>query len=35
MGFITRVLGEHEDYMRAFPPVNGNHQVAHDLFEWK
>jgi LmbE family N-acetylglucosaminyl deacetylase len=34
MGFVSRALGEHEDYMRAFPPVNGKHQVAHDLFEW-
>jgi LmbE family N-acetylglucosaminyl deacetylase len=34
MGFVSRAFGEHEDYMRAFPPVNGNQHVAHDLFKW-
>ncbi len=33
MGFVTRLMGEHEDYMRAYPPVNGNHRVTNDLFE--
>jgi LmbE family N-acetylglucosaminyl deacetylase len=33
MGFITRVFGEREDYMRAYPPVNGNHRRQHDLFD--
>lgn len=33
MGLVTRAFGEHEDYMRAYPPVNGNHRVAHDLFD--
>jgi LmbE family N-acetylglucosaminyl deacetylase len=32
MGVITRLFGEHEDYMRAYPPVNGRRQVAKDLF---
>ncbi len=33
MGFVTRLMGEHEDYMRAYPPVNGNFRVGKDLFE--
>jgi LmbE family N-acetylglucosaminyl deacetylase len=33
MGFLSRVLGEHEDYMRAYPPVNGRTRVGKDLFE--
>lgn len=33
MGFITRVFGEREDYMRAYPPVNGSQRVQHDLFD--
>ncbi len=33
LGFVTRVFGEHEDFMRAYPPVNGRVRVAKDLFE--
>ncbi len=33
MGFITKVFGEKEDYMRAYPPVNGNHRLQRDLFD--
>lgn len=33
MGLISRVIGEHEDYMRSFPPVTENHRVTNDLFE--
>ncbi|MBI5932739.1 MAG: PIG-L family deacetylase [Chloroflexi bacterium] len=33
MGFVTRMFGEHEDYMRAFPPVNGNFKRLDDLFD--
>jgi LmbE family N-acetylglucosaminyl deacetylase len=34
MGFITRVFGEKEDFMRAYPPVpNGRQRVARDLFD--
>ena len=33
MGFVTRVFGEREDYMRAYPPVNGNFRRQRDLFE--
>jgi LmbE family N-acetylglucosaminyl deacetylase len=33
MGFATRALEKHEDYMRVYPPANGNTKVAKDLFE--
>lgn len=33
MGFITKVFGEREDYMRAYPPVNGNFVKKRDLFD--
>ena len=33
MGFITKVFGEQEDFMRAYPPVNGKTKVVKDLFE--
>ena len=33
MGFISRVFGEKEDYMRAYPPVNGRFRRKHDLFD--
>jgi LmbE family N-acetylglucosaminyl deacetylase len=33
MGFITRALEKHEDYMRAYPPANGKIKVRKDLFE--
>jgi LmbE family N-acetylglucosaminyl deacetylase len=33
MGFITRVFGEKEDYMRAYPPLEtGPRRIANDLF---
>jgi LmbE family N-acetylglucosaminyl deacetylase len=32
MGLVTRLMGEYEDFMRAYPPVNGSHRVTHDLF---
>jgi len=33
MGFMTRVLSEREEFMRAYPPVpEGRHKVANDLF---
>jgi LmbE family N-acetylglucosaminyl deacetylase len=33
MGFVTRVFGEKEDYMRAYPPVeDGRYKIARDLF---
>ncbi len=33
MGFITKVFGEREDYMRAYPPVNGHPRRRRDLFD--
>ena len=33
MGLATRALERHEDYMRVFPPVNGNTKIVKDLFE--
>jgi mycothiol S-conjugate amidase len=34
MGFVTRVFGEKEDFMRAYPPVpNGRQKAARDLFD--
>jgi LmbE family N-acetylglucosaminyl deacetylase len=33
MGFAARLFGEHEDYMRAYPPVDGKFKIMHDLFE--
>jgi LmbE family N-acetylglucosaminyl deacetylase len=32
MGFVTRFFGEHEDFMRAYPPVNGRTKISSDLF---
>ena len=33
MGFVSRVFGEKEDYMRAYPPINGRFRRKHDLFD--
>ena len=33
MGFVTRMFGEHEDYMRAYPQVGANYKRGSDLFE--
>ncbi len=33
MGFVTRLFGEKEEYMRAYPPVNGSHRIRRDLFD--
>ncbi len=33
MGVLMKLVGEHEDYMRAYPPVNdGRYKVSNDLF---
>ncbi len=32
-GFVTRLLGEHEDFMRYYPPVDGKSRVRTDLFD--
>jgi hypothetical protein len=34
MGFITKVFGEREDYMRAYPPVDGTFKRKVDLFDF-
>ena len=33
MGFASRALEKHEDYMRVYPPTNGKTKVVDDLFE--
>ena len=33
MGFVTKVFGEREDFMQAFPPVAGEIKRKQDLFE--
>lgn len=33
MGLIVKMFGEHEEFMRAYPPVlAGQHKVSNDLF---
>jgi LmbE family N-acetylglucosaminyl deacetylase len=32
MDFVTRLFGEREDFMRAYPPVNGAFKRTEDLF---
>ena len=32
MGLITRMLGQNENYMRAYPPVEPKFRVRNDLF---
>ena len=33
MGFMTRLFGEREEFMRAYPPIaNGRYKIANDLF---
>ena len=33
MGFVRKVFGEREEYMRAYPPVHDGHKVTHELLE--
>jgi len=33
MGFVTRIFGEREDFMRAYPSVGGRHKMERDLFD--
>ncbi len=33
MGFVTRLFGEREDYMRAYPPVGESFKKKKDLFD--
>ena len=33
MALMTKILGEREEYMRAYPPVeNGKNKISNDLF---
>ena len=33
MGLLTKLLGEREEFMRAYPPVvDGKNKIANDLF---
>jgi len=33
MALVTKILGENEEYMRAYPPVpDGKHKISNDLF---
>lgn len=32
-GILSRIFGEHENYMRAYPPVEGNFRRKNDLFD--
>jgi LmbE family N-acetylglucosaminyl deacetylase len=34
MGFVTKVFGEREDFMQAYPPVTDGFQRKNDLFEF-
>ncbi|MBI3151144.1 MAG: PIG-L family deacetylase [Chloroflexi bacterium] len=33
MGFVSRIFGNNEDYMRAYPPVNDGFKRKQDLFD--
>ena len=33
MTVLSRILGQNEAFMRAYPPVNGRQKIATDLFE--
>ena len=33
IGFVSRLFGENEDYMRAYPPVDGGFKRRVDLFD--
>lgn len=33
MGFVSRLFGERDDFMRAYPPVVGDHKISNDLFD--
>jgi mycothiol S-conjugate amidase len=32
MGLFTKLIGEREEFMRAYPPIDGHHRVSNDLF---
>jgi LmbE family N-acetylglucosaminyl deacetylase len=33
MGFMTRLFGEHDDYMRAYPPIQDGHRIGRELLD--
>jgi LmbE family N-acetylglucosaminyl deacetylase len=33
MGAVTRLFGNHDDYMRAYPPVADGHRLGHELLD--
>ena len=33
MGTVTRLFGNHDDYMRAYPPVHQGERVRHELLD--
>jgi len=33
MKLVSLIFGENEDYMRAYPPVDGKMKIKHDLFD--
>ncbi len=33
MGFVRRLIGDREEYMRAYPPVQNGRRVTHDLLD--
>jgi LmbE family N-acetylglucosaminyl deacetylase len=36
IGWFVRIFGEKEDYMQAFPPVDGKFKTRFDLFyDWR
>ena len=32
MGLVTRLMGQNESFMRAYPPVRSGYRVSKDLF---
>ncbi|HRQ32686.1 MAG TPA: PIG-L family deacetylase [Anaerolineales bacterium] len=33
MGFVFKLIGDRDEFMRAYPPVNGAFRVKRDLFD--
>jgi LmbE family N-acetylglucosaminyl deacetylase len=32
MGLLTKLIGEREEFMRAYPPIDGHYKISKDLF---
>jgi LmbE family N-acetylglucosaminyl deacetylase len=32
MGLFTKLMGEREEFMRAYPPIDGHYKISNDLF---